>query len=314
MPRTGNPSKTNRCSSLTKFRRRGSTTDYPGGAPIASAAAAGRRDNGGMNDIDFDLARAELAGARREARAITSWPAARIPSDLAEAYRLQAAVASDLGAIGGWKVAAVTPAQRQSLGVPVPIAGALLVPWMHDARAERPNLGAGRFIAPKLECEFAFELARDLPPRPTHPYSREEVGAAIAALRIAVEIVDSRLPRGLGALAELTDAFNNGAFVAGPAIVDWHALDLGRVEIVLTHSHGGARDEVARGSGKAILDGDPFGTVVMLANAPADAKRGLAAGAIVTTGSCTGAPLLPGPGDYRAEFATLGSVEFRVAA
>jgi 2-keto-4-pentenoate hydratase len=264
-----------------------------------------------MNDTDFDLARAELGDARRNARAITAWPAARIPSDLAEAYRLQAAVAGDLGATVGWKVAAVTPAQRESLGVPMPIAGPLLAPWMHDARAEAPSLRTAGFIAPKLECEFAFELAHDLPPRPARPYSREEVSAAIATLRIAVEIVDSRLPRGLGALAELADAFNNGAFVAGPAIVDWHALDLGRIEIVLTRSHGGARDEVARGSGQAILDGDPFGTVVLLANAPADARRGLVAGTIVTTGSCTGAPLLPGPGDYRAEFASLGSVGFR---
>ena len=267
-----------------------------------------------MNDIDFDLARSELAGARRDARAITTWPAARVPRDLAEAYRLQAAVARELGAVGGWKVAAVTPAQRESLGVPTPIAGPLLRPWMHDARAGAASLSAAAFIAPKLECEFAFELARDLPPRPGQPYSRDEVRAAVAALRIAVEIVDSRLPRGLGALAELTDAFNNGGFVAGPAIVDWHALDLGRIQIVLTRGHGGAREEVARGSGKAILDGDPFGTVVLLANAPADASRGLVAGTIVTTGSCTGAPSLPGPGDYRAEFATLGSVDFRVTA
>jgi len=267
-----------------------------------------------MNDIDFDLARAELASARRDARPIAAWPAARIPSDLAEAYRLQSAVAGALGATGGWKVAAVTAAQRESLGVPAPIAGPLLAPWMHDARAALPTLRAAGFIAPKLECEFAFELARDLPPRPACPYSRDEVGAAIAALRIAVEIVDSRLPRGLGALAELTDAFNNGAFVAGPAIGDWHALDLARIEIVLTRTHDGERAEVARGSGAAILDGDPFGTVVMLANAPADATRGLVAGTIVTTGSCTGAPLLPGPGDYRAEFATLGSVDFRFTA
>jgi len=267
-----------------------------------------------MNDTDFDLARAELAGARREARAITSWPATRIPRDLAEAYRLQAAVANDLGAVGGWTVAGVTTAQRESLGVPAPIAGPLLAPWMLDARAAAPSLSAARFIAPKLECEFAFELGRDLPPRPQRPYSRDEVRAAVAALRIAVEIVDSRLPRGLGALAELADAFNNGAFVAGPAITDWHALDLGRIEIVLTRAHDGTNDEVARGSGKAILDGDPFGTVVLLANAPADAGRGLVAGAVVTTGSCTGAPLLPGPGLYRAQFASLGSVEFRFIA
>ena len=175
-------------------------------------------------------------------------------------------------------------------------------------------MSAARFIAPKLECEFAFELARDLPPRPARPYSREEVSAAVASLRIAVEIVDSRLPRGLGALAELADAFNNGGFVAGPAIVDWHDLDFARIEIVLTRSHDGASQEIAHGSGKSILDGDPFGTVVLLANAPADARRGLVAGDIVTTGSCTGAPFLPGPGTYRAEFVTLGSVELRFTA
>ena len=96
--------------------------------------------NGGMNDTDFDIARAELAGARRDARAITAWPAARVPSDLAEAYRLQAAVASELGATSGWKVAAVTPAQRESLGVPVadrrPAARA--VDARRASRARRP--------------------------------------------------------------------------------------------------------------------------------------------------------------------------------
>jgi len=267
-----------------------------------------------MNDIDFERARADLAAARREARAIATWPTECVPRDLVEAYRLQAAVADDLGATGGWKVAAVTPVQRESLGVSTAIAGPLLAPWLHDARRAPPTLRLAGFIAPKLECEFAFEFARDLPPRPHRPYSRDEVRVAIAALRIAVEIVDSRLPRGLGALAELADAFNNGAFVAGPAFADWHAIDLGTIEIVLRRDHDGASDEIARGSGKAILDGDPFGTVVLLANAPADAHRGLVAGTVVTTGSCTGAPLLPGAGDYRAEFASLGSVEFRFTA
>ena len=263
-----------------------------------------------MNDDDFDAARHELVSARRDARAIAAWPEGRLPRDLAEAYRLQAAVASDLGAIGGWKVAAVTAAQREALGVPRPIAGALLRPWMHDARHAPPVLRTSSFIAPKLECEFAFELARDLPPRPA-PYSRDEVRAATGTLRIAIEIVDSRLPRGLGALAELGDAFNNGAFVAGPAHAAWHDLDLGAIEIVLTRRHAGTSVEVARGNGRAILDGDPFGTVVLLADSPVDAARGLIAGDIVTTGSCTGAPFLPGPGDYRAEFATLGAVEVR---
>ena len=316
MPRTGKPSKRNRCSSLTKVQSLRFSD-----AIIEAVRRARRRpprvdgDNGGMNDTDFDLARAELAGARRDARAIAAWPAARIPSDLAEAYRLQAAVASELGAIGGWKVAAVTPAQRESLGVPVPIAGPLLRRWMHDARAAAPTLSAAGFIAPKLECEFAFELARDLPPRPARPYSRDEVRAAVAALRIAVEIVDSRLPRGLGALAELADAFNNGAFVAGPAR---RRLARARPGADRDRPDAQPRRHARRGRARQ-RQGDPRRRSVRHRRAARQRTGGRErAGSSPAPSSrparARARRCLPGPGDYRAEFATLGSVEFRFTA
>ncbi|MEO7115087.1 MAG: hypothetical protein ABIZ18_04450 [Caldimonas sp.] len=263
-----------------------------------------------MDSTTFEAARADLAGARRDAHPLAAWPAARRPVDLAEAYRLQSAVAADLGPIGGWKIAAITDVQRQALGVDRPIAASLPKKSMHDSRGVVPTLKPADFIAPRLECEFAFELAHDLPHRPGRPYLRAEVAAAVRSLRLGVELVDWRLPRGLGALAELTDGFNNGGYVAGPAIVAWSDIDFAATAIVLTREHDGKTETVAEGSGRAILDGDPFGTVVMLANAPPDEARGLSAGDIVTTGSCTGAPLVPGAGTYRAEFAKLGSVEF----
>ena len=263
-----------------------------------------------MNDIELDAARSALAAARREARALERWPGDSPPRDLDEAYRLQAAVVRELGAIGGWKIAAVTAAQRTALGVDRPIGAAIPARYLHDARAAPARLRIADFIAPKLECEIAFELGGDLPPRPGRPYARDEVRRAVTRLRVAVEIVDWRVPRGLGAFAELADGFNNGALVAGAAHADWDATDFARLAIVLVREHEGRRDEVARGSAAAILDGDPFATVVMLANAPPDASRGLRAGDIVTTGSCTGAPSLPGPGAYRADFAQLGSAEF----
>ena len=263
-----------------------------------------------MDSTNFEPARAELTGARRDARAIADWPADGKPADLAQAYRLQAAVASGLGDVVGWKVAAVTDGQRRALGVDRPVGAPLLRRWMHDARSAPATLRLADFIAPRLECEFAFELARDLPPRPAAAYTRAEVAAAIGALRLGVEIVDWRVPRGLGALTELADGFNNGAYIAGPAVVAWSGIDLGAIGIVLSRTHEGRSEDIADGNGRAIVDGDPFATVVMLANAPPDARRGLAAGDIVTTGSCTGAPLVPGEGSYRAEFAGLGSVEF----
>jgi len=265
-----------------------------------------------MDDRELDAAKSALAAARRDARAI-DWPRERTPHDLAEAYRLQAAVVGELGAIGGWKVAAVTPAQRTALAVGQPIGAAIPARFVQDARHAPARLRVADFIAPKLECEIAFELGSDLPPRPAQAYTRDEVRRAVRALRIAVEIVDWRVPRGLGTLVELADGFNNGALVAGAACAEWDATDFARLPIVLVRDRNGTRDEVARGSAAAILDGDPFATVVMLANAPA-AARGLAAGDIVTTGSCTGAPPLPGPGRYRADFAQLGGVELDFVA
>ena len=264
-----------------------------------------------MDRSDFEAARTALVAARRGARALAECPAAWRPDDLGEAYRLQAAVAGDLGASGGWKVAAITAAQQRSMGVPQPVCAPLPAATMHDASERPARLRLADFIAPKIECEFAFQLRLDLPARPDAAYSRAEVTDAIQAMRLAIEIVDPRWPQGSGTLAELADGFNNGGFVAGPAVREWHGLDFAHVAIVLSRAAPGgqAASELARGSGHAILEGDPFGAVVMLANAQPAGARGLRAGDIVTTGSCTGAPRIPGPGLYRAEFSGIGSVE-----
>ena len=87
-------------------------------------------------------------------------------------------------------------------------------------------------------------------------------------MRLAIEIVDPRWPAGSGTLAELADGFNNGALISGPRFEDWQGIDFAEVDIVLSAAAPGppAR-ELALGSPRAILEGDPFATVVMLANA-----------------------------------------------
>jgi 2-keto-4-pentenoate hydratase len=265
-----------------------------------------------MNRADFDAARTALVAARRGARAIAACPPAWQPGDLGEAYRLQGAVIAELGGGAAWKIAAITPEQRRSLGVPQPIAAAIPLARIHDASAGPATLRLADFIAPKIECEIAFEFRRDLPPRPARPYSRHEVAAATGAMRLAIELVDPRWPAGSGTLAELADGFNNGALVAGARFADWQGIAFAEVDIVLTvTAPGGSSRELALGSARAILDGDPFATVVMLANAQPEHSPGLKAGDIVTTGSCSGAPRVPGPGAYRAEFTGLGAVELR---
>ena len=183
-------------------------------------------------------------------------PGEQLPRDLAEAYRLQAAVIGELGAVGGWKIAAVTRRAADLLGVPVPIAG-------HSPTADArcaPRAGELRiadFIAPKLECEFAFELARDLPPRPGRAYSRDEVArqsrrcasASRSSTRAAARPRRARRTRRRVQQRRLRRRPGGS--------VDWHGIAFAGVEIVLSVAEHGddatrSRAAAARQSSTAI--------------------------------------------------------------
>ena len=140
------------------------------------------------------------------------------PDDLAEAYRLQAAVIAELGGGAGWKIAAITPEQRAPGRAAADRRGHSR--WRRcTTPALRPaSLRFADFIAPKIECEIAFSSVATCRRAPASRTRANEVAAAIEAMRLAIEIVDPRWPAGSGTLAELADGFNNGALVAGPAL------------------------------------------------------------------------------------------------
>lgn len=252
-----------------------------------------------MPGTDVDSIVAALTQARRQAQpmalALPDWA----PGDLEAAYALQRAAVDALGGAAGFKVSALAPAQQAAMGVAAPVAGALPRAYVSNSPA---GLAPSQFRQPLLECEFAWELKHDLPARDA-PYVREEVEAAVAALRIAVEVCDTRLSVGAPLLAQLADGFNNGAFVVGPACAHWQTLDFAEHTITLHHEGR----ELARGNGRAILDGDPLGALVLMANLR-PTLGGLRAGQVVTTGTCTPPVALPGPGRVEADFGHLGRV------
>lgn len=247
---------------------------------------------------DVEACAAALMAARREGRTLAGWPS-RGPGAFWESFAIQAAAARLSGApVTGWKVGNVTPEQRDKSGIPTVTHAPLLAPWT------KPTPGRFEFAklrAPKLECEFAFALSRDLPAREAS-YSRDEVAAAVAALHPAIEIADSRLPVPPAPLDALADCMMSGGFVHGPAIADWRKLDLGSAKMTLLRDGR----PVVEGSGAAIL-GDPFAALVILANSPPPWAK-LSAGQIVTTGSCI-VPYAPdAPGRYVGDFGALGTV------
>lgn len=250
-----------------------------------------------MTAFDANAAGAALFAARKSAAKI-AWPG-NAPSSAADAYGVQAAMARLVGgAVPGWKVGNMLAAQQEKSGIPAVTSGALLAPWFEPTPA---RWKLAEFVAPKLECEFAFKLGADLPKRDA-PYSRDEVANAVASLHPAIEIFDTRQanPTPYGSFA---DCMASGGFVYGAGTSDWRKLDLAAHKLTL--SMDGAL--VASGTGSEIL-GDPFAALVFLANNPPP-WAALQAGAIVTTGSCIVPFAATKPGKFIADFNSLGIVE-----
>lgn len=249
---------------------------------------------------------ARLAGllhvARQHARLVdllAELPAdTLLPTTPDEAYQVQAEIVRLSGeAIRGWKVTALKEEDRAAYGGTRPVAGPLLSGWVFPSPAEVP---LSRFVAPLLECEFAFLLGRDLPPRAA-PYTLEEIAEAVAAMLPAFEIADGRVPPDAPGALRLADSMGNGAFIPGPAVTDWRALDrAGPVTLFIDGK------KIETGSGGRIL-GNPLKAVQHLANAqPLCAP--LCAGQIVTTGTATAPVRLERVGRVEADFGAVGRV------
>jgi 2-keto-4-pentenoate hydratase len=257
-----------------------------------------------MTPFDLQRAAQAFAAARAAARPLGALPPDAVPRTMDEAYRVQAEIARRCGGYRGWKVGSLTPEARAAAGIDRPTGARLLTPFVHLSPA---RLSHARFVTPTLECEIAFEMAEDLPPR-AEAYTTDEVIAATGAMRLAIEVADSRLPPRPPTPLNVADAGANGAFVVGPAVPSWRSMDRGAIEAVLRI---GGR-EAARGTAAKIL-GDPLRALVLLANNPPPYGPGLRRGDFVTTGSMTGmTPVAPDDAAV-AEFGFLGTVEARFA-
>lgn len=246
----------------------------------------------------------ELIAAAHAGKRLDALPEGCQPESLAEGYAVQAIVAQKSGRrVAGWKIAATSVAGQRHIGVDGPIAARLLSEHVVGS-------GLGYSMANNLmrcaEAEFAFRMARDLPPR-EEPYTVEEVMAAVSHLHPAVEIPDSRYAdfARMGAAHLLADAACALWLATGPAAPEsWRQLDLVDHEVV-AYRNG---VEAGRGTGRNVL-GDPRVALAWLANELHGQGEQLRAGDLVTTGACV-APMDVNSGDaMHVDFGVLGVVD-----
>ena len=230
-------------------------------------------------------------------------PADIRPKTRAEGYAAQAALEPhSKSPVFGWKIAATSAIGQNHIGVPGPIAGRLFKERVYDDGAVLPIAGSRMRVA---EPEYAFRMARDLPPRTT-PYTVDEAMAAVATLHPAIEVPDSRFAdfAKAGEAQLLADNACAHQVVIGRATdADWRSVDL---------SQHKAKAQVAgkidrEGIGSNVL-GDPRLALTWLANELSGLGITLAAGQMVITGTCV-APLAFGAGDrLHMDFGAFGTV------
>lgn len=237
-----------------------------------------------------------LLDARRDRRTLAALPEACRPSTVDDGYAVQDALVRLSGErVLGWKLGATTPYWQKRAGLKEPMAGRLLEGSVHHGSTTLEGRG---FHLRMVECEYAFHLGVDLPPRDA-PYGLEEVSRAVDAVHGCIEVADSRYDRGLmvDTPSLIADNVLAGAYLVGPAIANFRSVNLVHAPVRIW-SDGKLLTE---GSGEH-TGGDPILPLVWLAEDRRARGDGLRAGMLVSTGSCTGGYRAPPAAVVRAQF------------
>ncbi|TCM19901.1 2-keto-4-pentenoate hydratase [Novosphingobium sp. PhB165] len=247
--------------------------------------------------------------ARREKRALATYPG-EAPSDLDAAYAIQgAALAFDGREVVGWKVGKINAPDDARLGAER-LAGPIFADSVVEAFAgEAPEMPvfADGFAA--AEAEFLLHVA----PGWNGVVPADDAGtlAVLDAVHIGIEIASSPYPgiNADGPPVTISDFGNNAGMVIGPVLEGWEDADFNAIS-VRVEIDGALIGEATTAT---MLDG-PLGAVrFLLANLSA---RGIdcSGGTWVSTGAVTGVhPVVPGQG-VLAHFAGQGTVASIIVA
>jgi 2-keto-4-pentenoate hydratase len=229
-----------------------------------------------------------------------------LPRDRAEAYEVQACIEAYTEVpLYGWKIAATSVAGQKHIGVDGPLAGRILAERVIENGGSCP---LGTNLMKVAEMEFAFRMARDLPPR-ERSYSQEEVLAHAGSLHPAIEIPDSRYNHfeRVGLASLVADNACAHRFLLGEAVSDWRGLDLAKHQ-VRAYRDGALAEE---GVGSNVL-GDPRFALTWLANELSRHGLTLKAGQVVTTGTCVKPVVIEANQRIEGDFGSCGRVAIEI--
>lgn len=254
-------------------------------------------------DILYDL--------RLTATTMDELPADSRPGSLAEGYDIQTELVNRLearyrGSGIGYKIACTNVHAQRLLNTDAPVFGRLSTCFTSSSPAK---INGKEFSLLGIEPEFALEISRDVPSTDS-PYSADTINDYVCAVIPAIELVGHRFSDWgkFDAPILIADNAVHQAWIRGRAVQKWRKVNLADhpVELIVN-------GKVAlTGSGANVL-GNPLNALAWLANELPKWGRSLAAGDLVTTGTCTDVYTAKIGDRIRADFGDLGRVELELA-
>jgi 2-keto-4-pentenoate hydratase len=230
-----------------------------------------------MSILRVEPAAEYLIECRRRRLRTQGLPAALVPRDVRQAYRVQLDVARERGGTAGYKVGMTSV----DAPAPAPIVGRLA---RHDILRNGARITLPEQHLRIAEAEVVFELGEDLPGE-AQPFTRERVVRAVSDVYAGIEICDSRYSNvdDVPLTHIIADNSNAHLLVIGQGLPDTERQSLANLPVTL------ARDgqSLVTGSAAKVL-GDPLVSLTWLANWLVARGEGLKRGQLVASGSCTG--------------------------
>jgi 2-keto-4-pentenoate hydratase len=251
---------------------------------------------------------ARIFDARRSRTSIPPVRSLLPEKDMASAYAIQTTNNRRLDQSGarrvGRKIGLTSEAVQRQLGVDQPDFG-VLFDFM-DYGGAGADVSAGSLIAPRIEAEIAFRLARDIDRK---GLGREELEACIELVAPAAEIVDSAIAAwDINIVDTIADNASCGAYVVGAWQAYARGLDLPGRQMRMTRDG----EEISKGAGAASL-GDPLNALAWLADTAVEFGAPLRGGEVVLSGAL--GPMVPlTPGAYVIEIDGFATHELTVKA
>lgn len=250
-----------------------------------------------LEDLALRLVRAE-----REHRAHPPLTAIYPDMNPDDAYRVQQLLVEqrlpDEGPIVGYKVGLTSRAMQELFGIAEPDYGPILNSMIV---VDGGRIHLADLIAPRVEAEIAFVLARSLRGPGIRP---EHVLDACRGVSAAIEVIDSRIEGWRIKLPDtVADLASSARVVMSKTVVAPDGLDLAAIKVTVARNG----KNVSEGLGAAVL-GHPATAVAWLINTLSVRGVQIPAGCFAMSGALHAAiPVNPGD-TFVAEFDSLGPV------